>query len=40
MDGSKGPSSQSAKDFAVYLSNNVSIPVVMWDERLSSQGSI
>ena len=39
MDGSIGPSAQSAKDFAVYLSNNVSIPVSMWDERLSSQGA-
>ena len=39
MDGSSGPSAQSAKDFAVYISNNVSIPVSMWDERLSSQGA-
>ena len=39
MDGSKGPSAQSAKDFAVYLSNNISIPVTMWDERLSSEGA-
>ena len=39
MDGSTGPSAQSAKDFAVYISNNVSIPVSMWDERLSSQGA-
>ena len=39
MDGSKGSSSQSANDFAKYLSNNVSIPVTMWDERLSSEGA-
>ena len=39
MDGSSGPSAQSAKDFARYLSNNVSIPVSMWDERLSSQAA-
>ena len=39
MDGSQGPSAQSAKDFAEYLSNNISIPVSMWDERLSSQGA-
>ena len=39
MDGSTGPSAQSAKDFAIYISNNVSIPVSMWDERLSSQGA-
>ncbi len=39
MDGSMGPSAQSANDFAKHLSNNVSIPVSMWDERLSSQGA-
>ena len=39
MDGSKGPSAQSANDFAKYLSNNISIPVTMWDERLSSEGA-
>ena len=39
MDGSSGPSAQSANDFAIYLSNNISIPVSMWDERLSSQGA-
>ena len=39
MDGSSGPSAQSAKDFAKYISNNVSVPVSMWDERLSSQGA-
>ena len=39
MDGSKGPSAQSANDFAKYLSNNISIPVTMWDERLSSEAA-
>ena len=39
MDGSKGPSAQSATDFTKYLSNNVSIPVTMWDERLSTVGA-
>ena len=39
MDGSSGPSSQSAIDFAKYISNNISIPVSMWDERLSSKGA-
>ena len=39
MDGSSGPSSQSAKDFARHISNNVSVPVSMWDERLSSQAA-
>ncbi len=39
MDGSKGPSSQSANDFAKYLSINISVPVTMWDERLSTQAA-
>ena len=39
MDGSSGPSAQSAKDFAKYLSNNISVPVSMWDERLSTSGA-
>mgnify|MGYP001156939302 CR=1 FL=1 len=39
MDGSRGSSSQSAMDFAKYVSNNVSIPISMWDERLSSEGA-
>ena len=37
MDGSKGSSSQSSNDFARNLSNNISIPVTMWDERLSRE---
>ncbi len=39
MDGSKGSSSQSSNDFARNLSNNISIPITMWDERLSSEGA-
>tara|TARA_Y100001970_G_scaffold196688_1_gene239229 strand:+ start:3298 stop:3753 length:456 start_codon:yes stop_codon:yes gene_type:complete len=39
MDGSIGPSSQSANDFAKYLSINISLPVTMWDERLSSEAA-
>ena len=39
MDGSSGPSSQSTIDFAKYVSNNISIPVSMWDERLSTEGA-
>ncbi len=39
MDGSLGKSSQSATDFAKNLSTNVTIPISMWDERLSSEGS-
>ena len=39
MDGTIGKSSQSAKDFAKNLSKNVTIPISMWDERLSSEAS-
>ena len=39
MDGSEGKSSQSASDFCKNLSNNITIPITMWDERLSSEGS-
>ena len=39
MDGSRGPSAQSANDFAKYLSINISVPIAMWDERLSSEGA-
>ena len=39
MDGSLGKSSQSASDFAKNISNNIAIPIVLWDERLSSEGS-
>ena len=39
MDGTLGKSSQSASDFAKGLSKNITIPIAMWDERLSSEGS-
>ena len=39
MDGSSGRSSQSSSDFAKNLSKNITIPITMWDERLSSEGS-
>jgi len=39
MDGTLGKSSQSAGDFAKNLSKNITIPITMWDERLSSEGS-
>ena len=39
MDGTLGKSSQSASDFAKNLSRNITIPIAMWDERLSSEGS-
>jgi len=39
MDGSLGKSAQSVADFAKRLSTNVTIPIAMWDERLSTEGS-
>jgi len=39
MDGSPSHSSQSAKDLAINLSKNISAPITMWDERLSSRGA-
>ena len=39
MDGSLGKSSQSVLDFAKNLSKNITIPIVLWDERLSSEAS-
>ena len=39
MDGSTGRSSQSATDFAKNLSGYITIPITMWDERLSSEAS-
>ena len=39
MDGSEGPSSQSAKDLAKNFSKDVTENITLWDERLSSQGA-
>ena len=39
MDGERGKSSQSASDFCKILSKNITIPITMWDERLSSSGA-
>ncbi len=39
LDGSKSQSSQSAKDLAINLSKNISKPITLWDERLSSKGA-
>ena len=39
MDGTIGKSSQSASDFSKNLSKNITIPITMWDERLSSEAA-
>ena len=39
MDGTIGKSSQSVKDKSIEISNNLNIPVALWDERLSTVGA-
>ena len=39
MNGTYGKSSQSATDTAINISNKFSIPVSLWDERLSTVGA-
>jgi len=39
MDGTLGKSSQAATDFAKKLSINVTVPISMWDERLSTEAA-
>ena len=39
MDGSLGPRSQSAKDFARNILKNTNLPITLCDERLSSEGA-
>ena len=39
MDGTKGRSAQSVNDVATNLSKNIDLPVILWDERLSTVGA-
>mgnify|MGYP001499878491 FL=1 len=39
MDGSEGRSVQSVKDKMKLITEKINIPVVLWDERLSTLGS-
>ena len=39
MDGSLGKSAQSSMDFAKDLSKNITTPITLWDERLSSEAA-
>jgi putative Holliday junction resolvase len=36
MDGTDGPSAQSARAFARNLAARIDLPIVLWDERLST----
>ena len=40
MDGTPSKSSQSAKDLAINLSKDITENIILWDERLSSQGAV
>ena len=39
MDGTMGRSAQSVNDVASNISNNIDLPVILWDERLSTVGA-
>ena len=39
MDGSLGRSAQSVNDVASNISKSISLPVILWDERLSTVGA-
>tara|TARA_B100001123_G_scaffold269399_1_gene299796 strand:+ start:255 stop:710 length:456 start_codon:yes stop_codon:yes gene_type:complete len=39
MDGTEGSSSQSVKDKIKLISEKIKIPLILWDERLSTVGA-
>ena len=39
MDGSIGRSAQSVNDVATNISKSINLPVILWDERLSTVGA-
>ena len=39
MDGSSGKSAQSVKDTSNNIEKEISIPICLWDERLSTVGA-
>ena len=39
MDGSSGRSAQSVKDTSQKIEENLNIPIILWDERLSTVGA-
>ena len=39
MDGSLGRSAQSVNDIASNISKSIKLPVILWDERLSTVGA-
>jgi len=39
MDGSRGKASQSIRDKSTMISKKIEVPIVLWDERLSTVGA-
>ena len=39
MDGTEGTSSQSVKDKIKLISKKINLPMILWDERLSTVGA-
>jgi putative Holliday junction resolvase len=39
MDGSMGRSAQSVNDIGLNISKSIELPVILWDERLSTVGA-
>ena len=39
MDGTPGRSAQSVNDIATNISESINLPVILWDERLSTVGA-
>jgi len=39
MDGSLGRANQSVNDIALNISKSIDLPVILWDERLSTVGA-
>lgn len=39
MDGSEGPRAQSTRAFARNLTQHIDLPILFWDERLSTQAA-
>jgi putative Holliday junction resolvase len=37
LDGSEGPRAQSTRAFARNLASRIAVPILLWDERLSTQ---
>lgn len=39
MNGTVGPRGQASQDFAVYLEKKFNLPVILWDERLTTMAA-